>query len=59
MGDEVVVDDDDSVRTSVLQNWLTATLSMEELFLSYQFISSLSTYQTGKNWRGEGNGRST
>ncbi len=31
-------DDDDEVRTSVLQNYGTATLSYEEFFLRTQFL---------------------
>ncbi len=38
-------DDDDAVRTSVLQDRVTATLCTEELYISI----ALSTYQTGKD----------
>jgi hypothetical protein len=38
-GDDVAADkDDDVVRTSVSQEWVTATLCTEELFLSTQYI---------------------
>jgi hypothetical protein len=37
-GDDVAVDDDDAVRTSVSQNQMTATLCTKELFLSIQYI---------------------
>ncbi len=37
-GDDVTVDDDRAVETSVSQNRVTATLGTEELFLRTQYI---------------------
>ncbi len=37
-GDDVAVDDDDAVRTSVSQNQVTVTLCTDELFLRTQYI---------------------
>ncbi len=55
--DVAVDDDDDAIRTSVLQNRVTATLCTEELFLRTEYIYiALSTNQTGKNYGGGGVG---
>jgi hypothetical protein len=52
-GDDVAVDDDDAVRTSVSQTRVAATLCNEELFLRTQYTYiDLFTYQTGKNVEG-------
>jgi hypothetical protein len=52
-GDDVAVDGDDVVRTSVTQTRVTATLCTREYFsgLSIHTVA-LSTYQTGKNVMG-------
>ncbi len=45
----VVADDvDDEVRTSVSQNWVTATLHIEEFFLRIKYIA-LSLFRMDKN----------
>jgi hypothetical protein len=53
-GDDVVVknDDDNVVRNSLSQNWVTATLCTEELFLRTQPTDhpNLSNVYLGAGW---------